>query len=376
MRRGPYRRESISASVILIRYTPPMHRRALLTGLPAAAFAGQAQALSAPVNPYDRIWLAAGRDPAQGRTDALLVQHDGQILYERYGPEHGPKTRHVSWSMAKSATHALVGAAVLQGRIDIDRPVGVLPAGYGVTLRHLLTLTDGLPWKEDRQPLAVASDASRLLFGPGRFDVAAFAASRPGPRKPPGTAWNYSTGAYHLVARELTSRLFPRESAPESRRRAMASWMRDSLFTPAGMTASLFEFDPQGTFYAGSLIYAPARDFARLGSLYLNDGKAFGRRVIPSGWARFAATPTVSPQYGAGWWLEQSLPMGDKPAFRVGAPPGSFHARGLDGQITLVVPSRRLVIVRLGYTPDNTGGWPAIGRCLREIIRVPTTRVR
>ncbi len=306
-------------------------------------------------------------DPRLGRTDALLVVQGGETRYELYGPDHTPTTRHVSWSIAKSATHALVGAAVLRDGLDIDRPVSVLP-GAGVTLRHLLTLTDGLPWNEARQPAAIASDASRLLFGPGRLDVAKFAASRPGQRNAPGATWNYSTGAYHLIARELTARLFPALSHPARRRAAMADWMRRRLFEPAGMLGVLFEFDPQGTFYAGSLMWATARDFAALGGLYLNDGVAGGQRLLPGGWTRFARSPTVEPTYGAGWWLEGAHGTAAGPSLLGGSPPDAFHARGLDGQVILVVPSRRLIVVRLGYTPDGVTGWPAIGGCLRRII--------
>lgn len=315
--------------------------------------------------PTDAIG-AALTDPRLGRTDALLVFQDGETRYEFYGPDQGASTRHVSWSVAKSVTHALVGAAVLRDGLDIDRPVSLLP-GVGVTLRHLLTLTDGLPWNETRQPVAVASDASRLLFGDGRLDVVRYAAGRPGRRKPAGTTWNYSTGAYHLIAGELTTRLFPTLDDPTQRRAAMADWMRRRLFGPARMPGALFEFDPQGTFYAGSLMWATARDFAALGRLYLDGGVAGGQRILPEGWVRFARTPTREPTYGAGWWLDAG-PGSSKASPLTGLAPDAFHARGLDGQVVLVAPSHRLVVVRLGYTPDGVTGWPAIGGCLRRII--------
>lgn len=342
-----------------------MHRRQLIAGLGALPLLGMKPK---PVGPPDlaAVWDAANADSRQGRTDALLVIQDGRTVMEAYGPDHTAVTRHVSWSIAKSATHALVGAAVLHDRLDIDRPVSVLP-GAGVTLRHLLTLTDGLPWDEAREPAAVASDASRLLFGPGRLDVARFAADRPGARKPPGTAWNYSTGAYHLIARELTARLFPSLDDPVKRRTAMADWMRRRLFKPVGMPSALFEFDPQGTFYAGSLMWATARDFAALGRLYLDDGLKNGRRVLPERWVQFARTSTVEPTYGAGWWLDAG-PGRSKASPLTGLAADAFHARGLDGQVLLVIPSLRLIIVRLGYTPDGVTGWPAIGGCLRRII--------
>jgi CubicO group peptidase (beta-lactamase class C family) len=344
-----------------------MRRRSLITGLAALPLMGTTLHPEAQRRQKDEL-QAVLSDPRLGRTDALLVMQEGETRLSIFAPDQPPETRHVSWSMAKSVTHALVGAAVLQDGLDIDAPVSVIPRNDGVTLRHLLTLTDGLPWDEDRRPLAVASDASRLLFGPGRFDVARFAATRPGVRRQPGTAWNYSTGSYHLIAAELTALLFPRLTDPTDRRRAMAGWMRRRLFDPAGMESALFEFDPAGTFYAGSLMWASAPDFARLGALYLNDGLVAGRRLLPPGWTRFAATPTVEPTYGAGWWLEGTPGPGAGPSLLGGSPADAFHARGLDGQVLMVVPARKLVIVRLGYTPDTGTGWPAIAGCLRRII--------
>ncbi|MDO9338254.1 MAG: serine hydrolase [Caulobacter sp.] len=344
-----------------------MRRRELIVGLGAFPALGM-EPRPRLATTLDGLGNAAFADPRQGRSDALLVLQDDETLLEQYGPGHTATTRHVSWSVAKSATHALVGAAVLHDRLDIDRPVSVIPDNDGVTLRHLLTLTDGLPWDEARQPAAIASDASRLLFGVGRLDVAKFAASRSGARKTPGTTWNYSTGAYHLVAGELTARLFPTVGDPSQRRRAMADWMRRRLFEPAGMGSAMFEFDPRGTFYAGSLMWATARDFARLGSLYLNDGVAGGLRVLPEGWVRFAREPTIEPTYGAGWWLEGAPGRRAGPALLGGSPADAFHARGLDGQLILVLPSRRLIVVRLGYTPNGVTGWPAIAGCLRRII--------
>lgn len=345
-----------------------MRRRELLLALATLPLLGFKPRPERPSSLTD-TWNRAKADPRQGRTDALLVIQNGEARFEAYGPDHAASTRHVSWSIAKSVTHALIGAAVLHDELDIDRPVSVIP-DVGVTLRHLLTLTDGLPWDEAREPVAVASDASRLLFGPGRLDVAKFAASRPGQRRVPGTTWNYSTGAYHLIARELTSRLFPALEDPFRRRAAMADWMRRRLFGPAGMPSALFEFDPQGTFYAGSLMWATARDFAALGRLYLDDGVSNGARLLPEGWVRFASTPTVERSYGAGWWLEPGATPGPGPSPLAGLAPDAFHARGLDGQVLLVVPSLRLIVVRLGYTPDGVTGWPAIGGCLRRIITV------
>lgn len=343
-----------------------MRRRDLLAGLAAFPLLGAAGAVDTAAD-MEGIWRGAVADPRHGRTDALLVVQDGETLLERYGADHGPRTRHVSWSIAKSVTHALVGVAVARRELDPDAPVSVIPDNRAVTLRHLLTLTDGLPWDEDRKPLAVASDASRLLFGPGRFDVARYAAGLPGERRSPGTTWNYSTGAYHLAAGELTARLTP-ATDPDRRRATVRRFAEMNLFGPLGMTDTMMEFDPAGTFYGGSLMWTTARDLAALGRLYLDDGRHGDARLLPDGWTRFARSPTVEPTYGAGWWLEGAPGPGAGPSLLGGAPADAFHARGLDGQVLMVVPSRKLIIVRLGYTPDMGIGWPAIAGCLRRII--------
>src|SRR5262249_32963052 len=157
-------------------------------------------------------------------TDALLILRDGRPVFERYGADHGPGIRHVSWSMAKSITHALVGAAVLQGKVNIDRPAVTLAATHpNLTLRHLLTMTAGLDWV-DARPDPVQADDAKMLYGPGRMDTAAYAAARRA-IQPPGTVWNYSTGSYQMIARELQARLFPAAKTPDARRAAMAGWI-------------------------------------------------------------------------------------------------------------------------------------------------------
>jgi CubicO group peptidase (beta-lactamase class C family) len=354
-----------------------MKRRDFAIGLSAAPFlACVAKARDAwPLErgrgefaPASRAWedaRAAGQ--ALGQTDAFLIVQGGRLLFERYGPGHGPATRHIAWSMTKSVTHALVGAAVAEGKVDIDRPLTVVARpDPKLTLRALLTLTDGLKWDEgDYDP--AKSDATRMLFGPGRLDCAAYAAARP-QAFPPGTRWNYSTGSFVLAAAELQARLFPLARTPTERRAAMAGWMRASLFDPLGMTTALPEFDAAGTFGGGSFLYASARDFARFGELYRLDGLWRGRRLLPEGWAAFARTPTVEATYGAGFWLEARA--GAKPPSLMGGagPPDAFSAEGHNGQITLIVPSKAAVIVRLGLMDDGDAAWKALGAWLTPVV--------
>jgi CubicO group peptidase (beta-lactamase class C family) len=307
-----------------------------------------------------------GAVPKMGRTDALLILQSGRLVFERYGKDHGPGVRHVSWSMAKSITHALAGVAVAQGKVDIDRPAVTLASTHPqLTLRRLLTMTDGLDWVDSR-PDPVQSDDARMLYGPGARDTAAYAAARRA-IFPPGTRWNYSTGAYQMIARELGARLFPEARTAQQRRDAMTAWMRASLFGPLGMASAVVEFDPAGTFYGGSLVWATARDYARFGELYRTDGVVAGRRILPPGWVQFARTPTRASVYGAGFWLEARHGRPEASLMDGAGPLDAFSAQGHEGQVILIVPSKALTVVRLGLM-SGSGSWEALGQWLAGIV--------
>lgn len=353
-----------------------MKRRVFTMGLGAAIAAGPLiarRALAAPAAKrlpiVERAWsrATAGADPAMGQSDALLIVRNGAPVFERYGADCGPGVPHISWSMAKSITHALVGIALAEGRVDIDRPLKSRPNGDPkLCLRTLLTLTDGLDWNEgDYNP--ANSDAAKMLYGPGRLDGAAYTAARR-QADPPGARWRYSTGAFHLAAAELQANLFPNATSPEARRAAMAAWMRARLFAPLDMTSAVPEFDAAGTFVGGSLVYATARDFARFGELYRLDGVWKGRRILPPGWVTFARTPTRQPAYGAGFWLEAKTGA-DPASLMLGAGPmDGFSAQGHNGQVILIVPSKSLVVVRLGLMDDGDAAWKALGTWLAPVV--------
>ena len=305
--------------------------------------------------------------PAIGQTDALLILRHGKVVREEYGVDLGPTTRHISWSMAKSITHALAGIAVAEGRINLDRPLKSRPNGDPkLSLRSLLTLTDGLDWDEgDYDP--AKSDAARMLYGPGRLNGAAYTAAKT-QAHPPGTRWNYSTGAYQLAAAELQANLFPDARAPGERRAAMADWMTSRLFGPLGMTSAVAEFDASGGFVGGSLVYATARDFARFGELYRLDGVWNGRRILPPGWVAFARAPTVQPVYGAGFWLETKAGHSPRSLMDGAGPMDAFSAQGHNGQVILIIPSKSAVVVRLGLMDDGDAAWKALGEWLTPIV--------
>ena len=280
---------------------------------------------------------------------AVVVIHQGRLVAERYAGaiEHwdrpaepvGPDTRLLSWSMAKSMLHAVVGVLAGEGRLRVDEPAPVPawsapgdPRG-AITLQHLLEMRDGLDFAEDYVD-AGASDVIEMLFGRGQHDVAAFAADR-GLAADPGARFNYSSGTTNIVSGIVAGIVGPGE--PYER------FLGERLFGPIGARSARPTLDAAGTWIASSYVHATARDFARFGYLYLRDGVWEGRRLLPEGWVDHGRRPrSVDPEdgthYGAHWWV-----MGDEH--------GTFRAAGYEGQGIWICPPLDLVIVRLGKTP-------------------------
>ncbi len=308
-----------------------------------------------------------GPGPVLGETRAVLIIHHGKLVLERYAPGFTAQTRQVSWSVAKSVTHALVGAAVLQGRLDIDKPMvnrhwsPTEPIAQ-IPWRNWLQMNDGQSYHETDPRGIALSDAARKLFGPGRLDVAGYCSQLP-LINTPGTHWNYNSCGLVLIADTLTDLIVPTAATAQDRRAAMRTWMTDSLFGPLGMTSITPEFDAKGLYYGSALIYATARDFARLGYAYLRDGMWNGRRVLPEGWSDFARTGGLEDDrdlYGAGFWVTSATQRDHMPA-------DAFRMQGHEGQLVVIVPSKDLVIVRLGLFSDAGQNWGELGEWMGKL---------
>ena len=307
-----------------------------------------------------------------GESRALVVVHGGQLVLESYAPGYDADTRHVSWSMAKSITHALVGRLVARGLVDIDDPMpSPFPEGDAradITWRHWLTMSDGLDYTEIAEPgveLPLSEqDVVQMMYGPGRFDVVAWIVENCPPLRAPGERFNYSTAGYHLIARAVQE-----VAGTTGDPAATSAWLERELFGPLGMDA-VAEYDAAGTLLGGSLVYASARDFARFGQLYLQDGVWDGERLLPEGWTDFARRDDVDDGlniYGAGFWLSPEVAS---PATQQMDPPfDAFHAGGHEGQTIWVVPSRDLVVVRTGLMPNSPETWSALFALNQRIAR-------
>lgn len=317
----------------------------------------------------------AGAHPQLGETRAVVIIQGGRLVFERYADGYLRDTRLNSWSMAKSVTHALVGAAVMQGRVSIDAPMGnphwrASDRRASIPWRDWLQMVDGLAYNENAENVAEAGNA-RMLFGDGRADVVRWAAARPLIHDP-GAHWNYSSATTMLISDALSRAIVPDPRDAIDRRERMRAWMYGSLFDRIGMRP-IVEFDPQGAFYGSSLVWASARDFARFGYLYLRGGVWDGQRVLPDGWVDFARTPGPDADadiYGAQWWLTPRSGPG-RPMRSLITDNGmadAFSAQGYEGQIIVVVPSKDLVMVRLGLFHGGAESWDALGDWSTRLI--------
>ncbi len=310
-----------------------------------------------------------------------MIVQGGRIVAERYGPDTGPDTPLLSWSMAKSITHALVGVLVAEGRLDPSAQAAVPewaapgdPRGE-ITLDHLLRMADGLDFCEsyalpardstDGADTAATQDTPDtpvpfshcidMLFGAGADDHAGYAASRP-LAHPPGSVFNYSSGTTNIVARIVRGLIGEAEATSAettsagASRESTSAWMKAVLFDPIGMTTADPSFDASGNFVGSSYVHATARDWARFGLLYLRGGEWDGSQIVPAEWVDQARTPSATDDegriYGAHWWLADD----DR---------GTFYPSGYEWQRVMCVPASDLIIVRLGKTLEADYDTPA-----------------
>ncbi|BAX60654.1 serine hydrolase domain-containing protein [Burkholderia stabilis] len=287
-------------------------------------------------------------DPAKPRrTRAVVVMWRGQVIAERYAPGFTADTPLPGWSMTKTVTAALVGMLVAQHKLSPDASA-LLPEWRGsgdpraaITLDELLRMTSGLQFNEDYDdPL---SDVAVMLFT--QPDTARFASAKP-LASTPGTQWYYSSGTSAIVARVMHEAMGGSEDD-------YLAFPRRALFAPLDMRSAVFEPDASGTLGSPSYMYASARDWARFGQLLLQDGEWNGQRLLPEGWVRYLtrATPQSSHQeFGAHLWVKVPEPFNDRDPHASAMPADAFHAVGHEGQFVSVVPSRQLVVVRLGLS--------------------------
>jgi CubicO group peptidase (beta-lactamase class C family) len=287
-----------------------------------------------------------------GTPFAFVVLYKGAIVAERYRTGMTEDTRLLSWSMGKSFTNALVGLMTGDGLLDIyasmDIPQWKDDNRSAITLNDLMQMQSGLEWNEN---YGNRSDVNLMLHR--EEDMGLFALSKPLMAKP-GTHWYYSSGSTNIIMHYLRGKF-----ASDTE---FWSYIRSRLFTPLGIRNACFEPDMSGTPVGSSYLYVTARDYARFGQMYLDDGCVAGTRILPEGWVDYSVTPASDSKggYGAFFWLNQNKSCPD-------VPEDMFSCQGHDGQEIYIIPSQDLVVVVLGYSPkpDRVIDFNAL---LRDII--------
>ena len=280
----------------------------------------------------------------QRRTRAIVVLRDGEIIAEQYATGFDAHTRLAGWSMAKSVLNALVGILVGEERVSLQAHA-LLPEWQppdpraAIAIEDLLRMRSGLVFSESYADFS--SDVIEMLFN--QPDTAGYAARQP-LSSAPGTAWSYASGTSNILS-AIVRRTVGDAAYPD--------WPKRVLFEPLGMTSAILEPDASGTFVCSSFMLATARDWAQFGQLFLQDGVWNGHRILPEGWVSFSTRPTAqSPgsNFGAHWWLKLAAEIGGGTSAAARIPSDTYFAIGHEAQILTVIPSRRLVVVRLGLS--------------------------
>jgi len=273
-------------------------------------------------------------------TRAALVIYDGQIVAEQYAKGFDKNTVMLGWSMSKSLTAAMIGVLVKDGKLDTDAPAPVPEwkntDKESITLKHLLQQTSGLDFKEN---YTSPSEVTNMLFKHG--DMAAFTAKLP-LKHEPGTVFNYSSGNSNILSRIVRNVVGDNN---------YAAFPYTSLFHKINMYSMLLEPDASGTYVGSSYSYATARDFARFGLLYYNKGVWNGEQILPTDWVKETIQPSVADKqkhYGFQFWLNGFDEKDMNKRWYPDAPADMFFADGFGGQNVYIIPSKKLVIVRLG----------------------------
>lgn len=303
--------------------------------------------------------------PPYRHTKAIVVVKDGRVIAERYADGVGVDTELLGFSATKSVVSALIGILVRQGKLAVDQPAPVAAWSrpgdprHAITVDQLLRHTAGLALGSSLQASLTSAlePVNRMKFV--ERDMAAFA-ERAALATPPGTAWNYNDGNTLILSHLI-------RDASGGTPADVLRFARRELFGPLGMRHVTLQFDAAGTPEGASEMLASARDWARFGQLYLDDGMAGGQRILPEGWVDYSATPTPNAfvGYGAGFWTNRDNSFGAKYRTDHGWPRDAFFAKGSLGQYVIMIPSQRLVITRFG----RTANWPLAADGVSKLVR-------
>ena len=288
-------------------------------------------------------------------TRAALILYDGNIIAEQYAPGFGKNTVMLGWSMSKSLTAALAGILVNQNKLSVDEPAPVAAWAKtekrNITIKSLLQQTTGLDFTEN---YSRPSSVTKMLFRKG--DMAAYTASLP-LKYDPGKVFNYSSGNSNILSKVIRQMVGEKD---------YAAFPYRELFYKINAYSFLLEPDASGTYIGSSYSYATARDFARFGLLYYNNGVWKGEQMLPANWVKEsvqASSADKRKHYGYQFWLNGYDKTDSTKRWYPDVPADMFFCDGYGGQDVYIIPSEKLVVVRLGLHTVNEN------KFLKEIIQ-------
>ncbi len=297
-------------------------------------------------------------------TNAVVVIQGGRVIAERYAGvqeffDRSPETidahsQLLSWSMAKSHLHMILGTLVDEGRLEPEARAPVrewsdaTDPRHAIKLKDLLAMRDGLAFVENYE-IGQVSHVIEMLFGEGKHDMAGYTAALPLAHEP-GTFFNYSSGTTNVLSRIVADEVGYADQYD--------AYLHRRLFDPLGMKSAVATFDPTGVFVASSYLHASALDFAKFGLLYLRGGEWDGQQLISREWAATAQVPlSKDPDsdsfYSWQWWV-----TGDRY--------GTYWASGYEGQMISVAPDLDALVLRFGHTSEEH--YPQLGEWRTRVL--------
>ena len=293
-----------------------------------------------------------------GKTNSLLIIKDGKILFEKYNTGINENTKLVSWSMAKSFTGALTGIMIDKNYFDSINQKNLLSHWQDqrsdITIDHLLNMKSGLEFVEQYN-ISGHSDAAEMLFGNGKFNQAHYASKLP-LKRIPGTYFDYSTGTTNILSMVIKNNL-------RAKGIDYYQFIEDNLLNKIGLNNTTLEFDKSDNFIGGSSVYANARDYAKFGYLYLRDGLWNGEQIISKDWIDQTREPSkhTDNQYSNKFWHINNN--------KYNLPDDTYYCAGFGGQFILIIPSKDIVLVRLGeaYNTNSEKTLYLLGNIISEI---------
>lgn len=307
---------------------------------------------------YEKLEIAMANAIDQAGSEALkktlglAVVYKNQLVGEKYLEGYDAWTRFHGWSMTKSITGAMTGALVSEGKLDVKAPAPIPEwaedGRRDITVENILQMSSGLDWFENYFTI---SDATIMLMQSDDM----FASVIKSPLKyKPGSVWNYSSGDANLLSGIIKNAIGDKDE--------YLAYPYTRLFHRIGMLNTRVETDASELFVASSFSYGSTRDWARFGLLFLNEGVFEGDTVLSSEWVDYMKTPVAASegQYAGSFWLqepEEENTLSDVPG-------DIFFADGFLGQRVYIIPSKELVVVRMGYSLSNI----SLNDLLKDII--------